>query len=86
MANIPWDNQASLYRVSEVRGGGVHQDELVARGTLYELVGQFVEMSPQQQRGLLIRSADPNRSWDFDEDTIRELAARSDFAGIRDQP
>jgi hypothetical protein len=52
MKIIPWDNPASLYRVIHVTTVGSGREELVARGTLHELVGQFVEMSPEQQRDL----------------------------------
>jgi hypothetical protein len=81
MADIQWDSPASLMRVTEIETSGDVQEELLAQGAVHELVASFIEMRPEQQRGLLLRAAGPDWTQEFDSDTIRELAARPEFTG-----
>ena len=76
--DIQWDNEASLMRITAF-DTAEPQEELVARGTVYELVGQVLEMAPGQQGGLLLRTSGPDWSREFDTDAIRELAARPEY-------
>ena len=76
MSNIPWEHEASLMRMTSAG------EEVVRRGLLYELVGGFMELSPERQRGLAIRASGPDWTREFDEWTIRELAARPEYAGV----
>ena len=78
MPDIQWDSEASLMRITEFRAADT-QEELVARGTLLELVGMAVELPPEQQDGLLLRAAGPDWVEEHDADAIRELAARPEF-------
>jgi hypothetical protein len=78
MPDIQWDGEASLMRVTDF-ATAEPVEELVARGTLHELVGQVVEMPADQQRGLLIRAAGPDWVEEHDADAIRELAARPEY-------
>jgi hypothetical protein len=75
MTDIPWDHQASLIRAA---GAG---EQLVRHGILHQLVSGFLELSPEGQSGLLIRASGPDWTCEFDEASIRELAARPDFTG-----
>lgn len=75
MRDIPWNHEAHLLRRT---GGG---QAVEGRGVLHELVGAFLEMSPEQQHGLSIRVAGPDWSDEYDEATIRELAARPEYTG-----
>jgi hypothetical protein len=75
MSNIPWEHEASLLRMTS---GG---EEVVRRGVLHQLVGGFLELPPERQRGLAIRASGPNWTREFDEWTIRELAARPEYTG-----
>ena len=77
----PWDSEASLMRVTRIDTAQDQFEELVARGTVYELVGQALEMTPEQQQGLMIRAAGEEWTCEFDEAAIRELAARPEFIG-----
>jgi hypothetical protein len=79
MPDIQWDGQASLMRVTPIETSGDQQEELIARGALFELVSTVLEMSPDQQRGLLLRTAGGNDVEEYDSDAIRELAARPEF-------
>jgi hypothetical protein len=81
MPDIQWDSQASLMRVTALATSDESQEDLVARGTLHELVGAFVELAPVQQKGLLLRAAGRDWTQEFDSDAIRELAARPEFTG-----
>jgi len=78
MTDIQWDAQASLMRVTEFATADP-TEELVARGTLHELVGQVLEMPAAAQHGLMIRAAGPDWVEEHDADAIRELAARPEF-------
>lgn len=80
MPNIQWDSEASLMRVTAFDTADT-MEELVARDTLLELVGMFLELPPEQQDGLMIRAAGPDWSQEFDEAAIRELAARPEYTG-----
>jgi hypothetical protein len=73
MSNIPWEHEASLLRMTSAG------EEVVGRGVLHQLVGGFLELPPERQRGLAIRASGPNWTREFDEWTIRELAARPEY-------
>ena len=75
MSDIPWSHEATLVRTT---GGG---EQVEAQGILHQLVGAFLEMQPDQQRGLSLRAAGADWSREYDEATIRELAARPEFTG-----
>jgi hypothetical protein len=77
---IQWDSQASLMRVTDFSTADT-QEELVARGTIRELVGQALEMSPTEQEGLLLRATGADWTQEYDEDAIRELAGHPEFTG-----
>ena len=79
MTDIQWDAQASLMRVIPFATTAEPQEELVGRGVLRELVGAFLDMSPAEQGGLMIRAAGPDWLQEYDEDAIRELAARPEY-------
>ena len=81
MATIQWNDEASLMRVTPVRTAGDQLEELVARGTAYELVGAAIEMTPDQQAGLLLRQATADDVLEYDANAIRELAASGDYTG-----
>ncbi|SFR80817.1 hypothetical protein [Sphingomonas jatrophae] len=76
--DIPWDNEASLMRVVPFETAEP-MEELVARGTLHELVGQVLEMPADAQRNLLLRASGPDWTEEYDSQTIRELAARPEY-------
>ena len=78
--DIQWDGSASLMRVVRF-ATAEDQEELVARGTLRELVGAVLEMAPAGQDGLLLRAAGPGWEEEYDADAIRELAARPEYTG-----
>jgi hypothetical protein len=82
MADIQWESAASLMRVTNIETSGDVQEELIAQGSLFELVATFLEMRPEQQSGLLLRAAGSDWTQEFDTDTIRELAARPDFTSV----
>jgi hypothetical protein len=73
MSNIPWEHEASLLRMTSAG------EEVVRRGLLHELVGGFLELPPERQRGLAIRASGPDWTREFDEWTILELAARPEY-------
>jgi hypothetical protein len=73
MSNIPWEHEASLLRMTSAG------EEVVRRGLLHELVGGFLELPAERQRGLAIRASGPDWTREFDEWTIRELAARPEY-------
>jgi len=81
MPDIQWDSEASLMRVTSFQSTDESQEELIARGTVYELVGTFLETPTVQQNGLLLRAAGPGWVQEFDRDALRELAARPEFTG-----
>lgn len=83
MSDVPWDNPATLYRATDIGGEEDAFEEEIARGTVYELVGEVLEMSPEQQRGLMLRTAEADRVLEYDGDAIRELAAEDEFTGAR---
>lgn len=83
MPDIQWDSEASLMRVTAFATTQESREELVARGTVYELVGGFLELPTAQQEGLLLRAAGPGWTQEFDTDAIRELAARPEYTGAR---
>lgn len=78
MPDIQWDAPASLMRVIDF-ATTEDTEELVARGTLHELVGQVLELPADQQQGLMIRAVGPDWVEEHDADAIRELAARPEF-------
>jgi hypothetical protein len=80
MTDIQWDSAASLMRVTTF-ATTEPQEEPVGRATLRELVGAFLEMDAAAQEGLLIRAAGPDWIQEYDENEIRELAARSEYSG-----
>jgi hypothetical protein len=80
MADIQWDSEASLMRVIAFATTD-SQEELLARGTLRQLVGTVLAMDPAAQDGLLLRAAGADWTEEFDSDAIRELAARPEFTG-----
>ena len=80
MTDIQWDGEASLMRVTTF-STAEPQEELVGRATLRELVGAFLEMAPAGQDGLMIRAAGPDWLHEYDENDIRELAARPEYSG-----
>ncbi|WP_116091986.1 hypothetical protein [Sphingomonas crusticola] len=82
MPDIQWDSEASLMRVTPAATSAEIFEELVARGTLYELVGAFLELPPEQQDGLLLRAAGQDWTEEYDSDAIRELAARPEYIGV----
>lgn len=73
--DIPWDHEGSMLRS---RPDG---EELIARGVLHQLVGSFLEMPPEQQRGVAIRIAGPDWTREYVDAEIRELAARPEYSG-----
>jgi hypothetical protein len=78
MTDIQWDSEASLMRVIPFATTD-SQEELVGRGTLRELVGAFLEMPPAEQRSLLLRASGATWLQEYDESSIRELAARPEY-------
>jgi hypothetical protein len=54
MSHIPWEHESSLLRMT---GAG---EEVVRRDTLHQLVGHFLELPPERQRGLSIRASGPD--------------------------
>ena len=83
MSEIQWDSQAGLMRVIDIATSGESMEELVARGTVRELVDAVLAMSPLAQKGLLLRAATADVTLELDSDAIRELAARPGFTGAR---
>lgn len=79
MPDIQWDSEASLMRVTNFATTPDSMEQLIARGTMWELVGSFLEMPLAEQRGLLLRAAGPDWTQEFDSAAIRELAARPEF-------
>ncbi len=75
-------SEASLMRVTRIDTADDMFEELVARGTLYELVGTFLELPPSQQEGLMLRAAGPDWTEEFESEAIRELAARPEYTGV----
>jgi hypothetical protein len=73
--DIPWDKEGSMLRSSAAG------EELVARGILHQLVGSFLDMSPEQQRGVAIRVGGPDWTSEYGDAEIRELAARPEYTG-----
>lgn len=80
MPDIQWDSEASLMRLVAFETGD-SREEVIARGTIYELVGFFLEMPPERQEGLLLRAAGPDWVQEYDTDALRELAARPEYTG-----
>jgi hypothetical protein len=79
MPDIQWDSEASLMRVTPIETSGDQLEELVARGSVHELVGRVLELPPGQNRHLLLRAAGPDWTQEFDGDALRELAARPEY-------
>ncbi|WP_420138419.1 hypothetical protein [Sphingomonas sp.] len=82
MADIHWDHEASLMRVTQVDTAADAFEEWIARGTLREMVARFLELSPAQQDGLLLRASGPDWTEEYDSDAIRELAERPEYTGV----
>ena len=76
---IPWEHQAGMLRSS---AGG---EELVERGLLRQLVRDFLELSPDDQRGVAIRVAGPDWTCEYIDEEIRDLATRPEYGGAPDQ-
>ena len=68
--DIPWEHEGSMLRSTSAG------EELVGRGVLHQLVGSFLEMPAEQQRGVAIRISGPDWTREFGDAEIRELAAR----------
>jgi hypothetical protein len=81
MPHIPWDREASLMRVTRFETSGESREELVARGTLRQLIGIVLELSPDRWQGLLLRSAGSDGAQEYDSAAIRELASRPEYTG-----
>lgn len=81
MADIHWDHEASLMRVTPVETADDAFEEWIARGTLREMVGRFLELSPGQQDDLLLRASGPDWTEEYDSNAIRELAERPEYTG-----
>jgi hypothetical protein len=81
MPDVQWDSDASLMRVTNFETTPDNVEELIARGTVHDLVGVFLEMPFSRQRGLLLRAAGSDWTQEFDSSAIRELAARPDYTG-----
>jgi len=79
MADVQWNAEASLMRVTPIVTADDQQEELLARGTVYELVGMALELPVEQQRGLLLRQAGADDVAEYDAGEIRELAALPEF-------
>ena len=75
MPDVQWDNDASLMRVTNFETTPDNVEELIARGTVHDLVGVFLKMPLNRQRGLLLRAAGSDWTQEFDSSAIRELAA-----------
>jgi hypothetical protein len=75
MTDIEWEQEGSMTR-STAAG-----EALVMRGNLRQLVGNFLEMNADQQRGVAIRVAGPDWTREYIDEEIRELAARPEFTG-----
>lgn len=84
MDDIAWDGEASLYRVTRF-ATAPSQEQLVARDTLYGLVGAFLEMSPGQQEDLLIRIEREGDVAEYPAAEIRELAACPGYTGLAER-
>jgi hypothetical protein len=83
VAEIAWDEQASLVRqVAFATAPDDPIEEPVARGTVAELVGTFLTLSPERQQDLVLRVATADTLDEWDADTIRELAARDDYPAV----
>jgi hypothetical protein len=54
---------------------------LVGRGILQQLIGTFLAMSAEQQRGVAIRVTGPDWTLEYGDAEIRELAGRPEFSG-----
>jgi hypothetical protein len=76
MMDIPWDKDGSMLRSSAAG------EELVARGVLHQLVGSFLDMGPEEQRGVAIRVVGPDWTCEYGDAEIRELAARPEYTGV----
>jgi len=81
MPDIQWDGDASLMRVTNFQTTPESREELLAHGTVRELVGAFLELPVAQQRGLLLRAAGADWTQEFDSSAIRELAAHPQYSG-----
>jgi hypothetical protein len=79
MGNIPLEHEASLLRMTSAG------EEVVRRGPMRDLVGNFLSLPPERQRGLSIRASGRDWTRQLDEWTLRELAARPEFSAIRDR-
>ena len=77
MLDVQWESRASLMRISR-QGIPEPEERLVARDTLEALVATVVEMPTDRQRGLVIRVEGPDRTDEYDDAGIRELAAHTD--------
>ena len=73
--DIPWEHEGSMLRSTSAG------EELVGRGVLHQLVGAFLEMPPEQQRGVAIRISGPDWTHEYGDAEIRELAARPEYSG-----
>jgi hypothetical protein len=74
MPFIAWEQEASMTR------SGAAGEALVMRGALHQLVGTFLAMGPEEQRGVAIRVAGPDWTREFVDAEIRELAERPDYS------
>ena len=73
--DIPWEDEGSMLRSSP------SGEELVMRAPLHQLVGAFLEMDPEQQRGVALRVSGSDWTCEYVDSEIRELAAKPEFTG-----
>src|SRR3569833_2202239 len=73
--DTPWEHEGSMLRSSP------SGEELVMRAPLHQLVGAFIEMNPEQQRGVALRVSGPDWTREYIDSEIRELAARPEYTG-----
>jgi hypothetical protein len=71
-----WQHEARMTRSS------AEGEMLLGRATLKQLVDAFLEMSPEQQRGVAIRVTGPDWTREYGDEEIRELAARPESRGL----
>ena len=71
--DIPWEHEGSMLRS---RPSG---EELVMRAPLHQLVGAFIEMDAEQQRGVALRVSGPDWTCEYIDTEIRELAAKPEY-------
>ncbi len=71
-----WQHEARMTRSS------ADGEMLLGRATLKQLVAAFLEMPPEQQRGVAIRVAGPDWTREYGDEEIRELTARPEYRAL----